>query len=131
MNQVCYVLAKQKAPTVYAQSPCYDPGVSAGRGESCTDSKRELTPVGENDGPLHRNDSTFGEYMASLNRKSSSSLNRKLSGPGIAAFCLCDALLTSRILLRQVADETSTVDGMMSTECVTAVNRPQLTCSLH
>lgn len=104
---------------------------SAGREESCTDGNRELTPVGENDGPLHRNDSTFGEYMASLQRRSSSSLNRKLSGPGIAALRLCDALLMSRILLRQVADESSTVDGMLFTGCVTAVNRPQLNCSLH
>ena len=104
---------------------------SAGLEESCTDSKRELTPVGENDGPLHRNDSTFGEYMASLNRRSSSSLNRKLSGPGIAALRLCNARLTSRILLRQVADEPNTLDGVMSTECVTAVNRPQLNCRLH
>lgn len=40
------------------------------------------TVDGETQRSLHRNDSTFGEYMASLDRRGSSNLGRKLHGSG-------------------------------------------------
>lgn len=43
-------------------------------------------PNGENDGPLHRDDSTFGEYMAALDSRSSSGNGfRRLNSSG--TFC--------------------------------------------
>ena len=68
-----------------------------GRDEVGADGNRELTPIGENDGPLQRNDSTFGEYMATLERRSSSSLNRKLTGPGMIMHPQLPLLLPSSV----------------------------------
>lgn len=68
-----------------------------GRDEVGADDNRELTPIGENDGPLQRNDSTFGEYMATLERRSSSSLNRKLTSPGMIVHPQLPRLLPSSV----------------------------------
>ena len=50
---------------------------------------KEGTPNnGDNDGPLHRDDSTFGEYMAALDRRSSSGGGvRLLNSSGTAHDC--------------------------------------------
>lgn len=50
---------------------------------------KESNPInGENDGPLHRDDSTFGEYMATFERRSSSGGGvRRLNSSGTASLC--------------------------------------------
>lgn len=54
---------------------------------------KEGDPNGESDGPLHRDDSTFGEYMAGLDRRSSSGNVRCLNRDGML-------LLVMQLLLR-------------------------------
>ena len=44
----------------------------AGREMLGSGGHEERDPNGENEGPLHRDDSTFGEYMAALTSRSSS-----------------------------------------------------------
>lgn len=96
-------------------------GCATGREMLGSEGVQEGDPNGENEGPLHRDDSTFGEYMAALDSRSSSGNGfRRLNSSGMIFHYVVCSLKLQCLHLR--CCQLAVPNHSVKQQCQTAVS---------